>query len=258
MVLIVYLLKPRGSAEITPNMGVADLTGIVSLALNAALFLITILSLFIAVAAFKASEKSGEEQLETLKNSRKALQITADTLKSSAQDFRDSAQAAKGQYAFLLAERQERDQAVLSSLHKELASNEAAIVENQKFLDTELQFLKEGQSLIGPINSLQTGTWELLRLYLPPEVSTKEPVLRSVTEAYKLTHRVNDIIRSREDYRNANGAMDNFGRRMTAYDQQLQELNAKVLTELRTLLPTVGQLTDDARRRAKMNSKDYQ
>src|SRR5712664_3523480 len=87
VVLIVYLLKPKGS-EATPDMNVADLTGIISLALNAALFLITILSLFIAVAAYRASEKSGAQQLETLNASRGALQTTADTLKNSAQDFR--------------------------------------------------------------------------------------------------------------------------------------------------------------------------
>ncbi len=257
-VLVVYLLKSKNDFSVFSSLGIADLTAVISLALNAALFLLTILSLVIAVAAFKASEKSGDEQLETLKRSREALQVTADTLKGSAQDFRDSAQATKGQYAFLLTEKQERDQAVLSSLQKELASNEAAIAENQKALETELQFLKEGKSLIGPINSLQTGTWELLRLYLPPEVSTKEPVLASVTGIYKLTHRINEIVRSREDYRNTNGAMSNFNARMTGYDQQLQELNVRALAELKTLLSIIGPLTEDARRRAKNNPKEFQ
>lgn len=236
ILLTAYFLRSRNNVSVLSNMGIADLTGVISLALNAALFVLTILSLAIAVAAFKASEKSGGEQLETLSRSRDALQTTADTLKTSAQDFRDSAQAAKGQYAFLLGEKQEREDAVMSTVYKELSSNELALEDNEKSLVAELTFLKESKSLIGPINTLQTGSWELLRVYLPHQISGKAAVLERVTEVYKLTLRVNELVRSREEYRLNNGAMDNFHTRMTAYDQQLQGLDAKVLANLKELL----------------------
>jgi hypothetical protein len=67
VVLIVFLLKPKSDTSFPPNLGITDLTGIISLAVNAALFIITIVSLSIAVAAYRASVKSGEQQLETLK-----------------------------------------------------------------------------------------------------------------------------------------------------------------------------------------------
>jgi hypothetical protein len=237
VVLMVYLLRPKSGASFPPNLGIADLTGIISLAVNAALFMITIVSLLIAVAAYRASEKSGEQQLETLRKSREALQITADTLKNSAQDFRDSADAAKGQFTFLRTEKQDRDEAVLSTLYRELSFNEVAVAENQKALETELAAIrKEGATLIGPINTLHTGAWELLRLYLPYQISGKASVLGSVTEIYRLTNRINELIRSREDYRIHNGAMSNFATRMTAYDEQLQELNTKILPHCKELL----------------------
>lgn len=237
VVLLVYLLRPKSDAGFPPNLGISDLTGIISLAVNAALFMITIVSLLIAVAAYRASEKSGEQQLETLKKSREALQITADTLEHSAKDFRDSAEAAKGQFTFLQTEKQDRDEAVLSTLYKELSFNEIAVAENQTALGTELAAIKEDKTLIGPINTLHTGAWELLRLYLPHQISGKAAVLGSVTEIYRLTYRINELIRSREDYRIHNGAMSNFATTMVAYDGQLQELNTKISPHFRELLP---------------------
>jgi membrane protein implicated in regulation of membrane protease activity len=236
LLLIAYLLRPKGDATFPSTLGLADVTGIVSLAVNAALFIVTIISLLIAVAAYRASEKSGEQQLQTLKQSREALQTTADTLKNSAQDFRDSAEAAKGQFTFLQTEKRDRDEAVLTVLYDELSSNEVAVTENRANIETELGILKQNQRLIGPINTLRTSAWELLRVYLPPQISGNAAVLSRVTSTYTLTDRTNEIIRSRENYRIANGAMNNFGASLTAYDQALQALNAQMSPSIKELL----------------------
>lgn len=236
LILLAYLLRHRGESVSAPSFSVSDLTGVISLALNAALFVVTIMALWIAVAAYQESEKSGEQTLETLKQARQAMQTTADTLKTSAQDFRDSADASKGQYAFLLSEKENRDAAVFATISEELESNARTSVENQTYLSTELAELPQNRSVIGPMSTFQTAGWDLLRLYLPHQISGDAQILRRITDVYAQLIRMNGVLQSRENYRNANQAMDNFGTRMTSYDQELQQMNGRALAATRELL----------------------
>lgn len=234
--LIIHLLMPKPGGSLLPNLNLADWVAVVSLALNAALFVITIISLAIAVAAYKASEKSGELQLQTLGESRAALQRTADTLEGSATHFRESAEAAKGQFAFLQNEKRDREAAVLATMVRELSSNETATSQNKTALEAELEALKGHRSLIGPLAEIHIEAWELLRIYLPPQIGGNQTVLHNVTETYGLTLRLKELIRSREEYRIHNGAMTNFWDRMKFYDEQLLELNGKTSEHLGVLL----------------------
>jgi hypothetical protein len=243
-ILVFYLLKSKNTFSLLSSLGIADLTAVISLALNAALFVLTILSLAIAIAAFKASEKSGVEQLETLTRSREALQTTADTLKNSAKDFRDSAEAAKGQYTFLLAEKVEREKTVASALIRELSTNEGSIGHNNTALALELEALKKNSTLVAPINTLETSAWELLRLYLPHEIGTNPKALAGVTDAYNRILYVNEVIRSREEYRLNNQAMDNLSSRMTKYDQTLLDLNNELVPRLKELVSLLSPLSN--------------
>lgn len=235
LVLLGYLLKHKESTSLASSLSIADITGLLSLALNAALFLMTILSLAIAVAAFKASERSGEQQQKTLDDSRTALRQTADILVSSAEHFKQTAEAAQGQYTLSQTERREREEAVRRALVEELHFNKRAITDNEVALRTELEALKSDRSLITPLQALHSGAWELLRVYLPRQLTADPSTLAHVATVYRLTQRINEMISSREEYRVHNQAMDNYGRRMTAYDDELQGLNG----EISGILPTV-------------------
>lgn len=257
LALIAYLTRNRTNSNFPPTLTISDLTGIISLAVNAALFLITIVSLFIAVAAYRASERSGQEQLETLKKSREALQTTAETLIKSADDFRKSAQAGMGQLALLQTEKRDRDDAVLSTLFNELSYNQKTVDENRMMLETELQVLAEKKSLITPLKLLHDDGWLLLRIYLPHQISGNAAVLSGLTETYRLTFRLNELLVSREDYRIHNGAMSNFDTRMVAYDEQLQEINLKILPELQKSLGTIESLQTGSPRKKPVANHDH-
>jgi hypothetical protein len=213
---------------------------IVTLSLEVVVVGLIGLEILLGIWQAHLQSRNFEIQQHVLTNLENSSAATADTLQNSAQNFRDSAAAAKKQIEFLQKEKQDRDEAVLSTVYKELFFNENAFAENQKALETEVAAIrKEGKTLIGPINTLHTSAWELLRLYLPRQIGGKAAILGSVTEVYMLTHRINEVIRSREDYRIHNGSMSNFATRMAAYDEQLQELNAKILSLLGELLPTL-------------------
>lgn len=241
VLLIVYLLKPK-QISIPSGLTVADLTGIISLLLNAALFLATIISLWIAIAAYRGSEESGRQQQITLDASRAALQTTADTLQSSAEHFRKTAEAATGQYELLQSEKREREAAVLSTLLQELLFNQKAIETNEISIEQELKVLKQNQSLVGPLQALHIGGWELLRIYIPPELSTGT-ILSKLTEAYTITGKVNEMIRSREEYRLHNGAMSNFASHMAIYDGELANENGEAARVIREVVPLLESLT---------------
>jgi len=242
-VLYYSLLRAKSAAHLPTSLSVADLTGVISLALSAAIFFLTIVSLAIAVAAFKASERSGEQQQKTLDESRSALQRTANTLDASTKHFQESAEAAMGQYNLAQTERKEREEAVRIALAEELNFNERAVAENGKNLQSELHVLKERRSLIVPLQTLHTGAWELLRVYIPPELTATPSTLTHVATVYRITLRVNEVLRSREDYRIHNGAMSNYHEQMQAYDEQLLLLNG----ELTGILPSIARLVESSK-----------
>ena len=221
-ILIIYLLKPKQNVGALQTLSVADLTSVISLAVNAALFVITIISLVIAVAAYREAESSGREQQKTLDASRIALQETSETLQRSAEHFRTTAEAAAGQYELLELEKQHREKATLSTLTWELAFNASAVADDQKIIEIELDALKQDKSIITPLRLLQTQAWELLRVYMPPALNHAS-TLTELTGAYNAVFTLNELIRSREEYRLHNGAMSNFTTRMVAYDQNIQQ-----------------------------------
>jgi hypothetical protein len=73
-------------------------------------------------------------------------------------------------------------------LYKELFFNDTAVAENKTTLETELADIRKNRgTLVGPINTPRTEASELVRLYLPHQISSNTTVLVSVTEVYRLT-----------------------------------------------------------------------
>jgi uncharacterized protein YukE len=238
-ILIIFLLKPKQNSGVLQALSIADLTSVISLAVNAALFVITIISLVIAVAAYREAESSGREQQKTLDASRIALQQTSETLQHSAEHFRTTAQSAAGQYELLELEKREREKAVLSTLTWELTFNASAVVDDLKIIGVEQDALKQEKSIITPLRLLQTQAWELLRVYMPPALN-HAVILTEVTGAYNATFTLNELIRSREEYRLHNGAMSNFGTRMVAYDQTIQQNLTRLAASIDKLRIALG------------------
>jgi hypothetical protein len=226
------LLRPAPLGDASLGL---DIVGIVSLALNVLLFLIAIFSLYVAVVTYVGAEKSGHEQQVTLDASRKALEETSGILKASAKDFRDSAEAARGQYELLQAERSERDEAVLVAITDEVVSNIKILEQNQNTLRTELGALPEGKSVVTPLLLLHTGSWELLKASIPERLFAGNGTLNPVTDAFAMASAINETIRSRENYRISNGAMSNFSSRMKLYDDDLVAKNASLLKPVKEL-----------------------
>jgi hypothetical protein len=217
------------------SLGLGDVVGIVSLALNVLLFFIAMFSLYVAVVTYVGAEKSGHDQQVTLDASRKALEQTSGILSASAKDFRDSAEAAKGQYELLQAERVEREEAVLVAVRDEITSNLAIIEQNQRALQLELGVLADGKTLVTPLLLLHTGSWELLKVSIPERFFKEKGTLNSITDAFAKAGAINETVRSRENYRISNGAMSNFSSHMKLYDDDLITRNAALLQSLKEL-----------------------
>lgn len=227
------LLRPALLGE--GSFGLGNIVGIVSLALNVLLFFIAIFSLYVAVVTYTGAEKSGHEQQVTLDASRKALEETSGILRTSAKDFRDSAEGARSQYDLLQAERTERDEAVLVAIRDEVASNIAIVQQNQNALKQELEALTQDKTLVAPLLLLSTGSWELLKASIPERFFKGKGSLKLVTDAFALANAINQTVRSRENYRISNGAMSNFAGRMKLYDHDLAAKNESLLDFLKKL-----------------------
>jgi hypothetical protein len=232
-VALVYFLlgakwfRPAPLGEQSLNL--ADTVGIVSLALSVLLFFIAIFSLYVAVVTYVGAEKSGHEQQTTLEKSRKALEETSGILNKSASDFRDSAEAAKGQYNLLQQEKVERDEGVLVAIRDEVTSNLAILEQNQQFLAQELVALRQRQSVVAPLLLLHTGSWELLKVSIPEKFFKEKGTLNKITDAFARAGAINETVRSRENYRIHSESMTNFHDRLKLYDDNLLAQNAALL-----------------------------
>src|SRR4029077_14931397 len=98
----------------------------------------------------------------------------------------------------------------------------------------------QGQSLVSPLQTLHTGGWELLRVYIPRQISRDVTLLSKITEAYRAVRRINETIRSREEYRLHNGAMSNFHSHMKLYDEDMRRENIEAALLVNDLLQALG------------------
>ncbi len=137
----------------------------------------------------------------------------------------------------LRRESQDREKAVMGAVKEELLSNVEILKNNQTLLNRELAVIDEGKTLVVPLNQLQVGFWDLVKVNLPQKVFAEPDFLAEVREISQLTDQVNETVRSRESYRIHNGAMSNYLSRMAKYDQLLLDNNQKLLTALEAVQP---------------------
>lgn len=132
----------------------------------------------------------------------------------------------------------QRDEAVLAAVREELLSNIMLIKEHDSFLQHELSVITDKKTVIQPLTPLKIGSWDVLKINIPKKLKSGDALVK-VREASQRTDRVNEIIRSRENYRIQNEAMSNFHSRIKMYDEILlnqEQVLLKALEELKPLL----------------------
>ncbi len=136
-------------------------------------------------------------------------------------------------------EAKQRDESVLSAVKGESLTNLDILRGNQALLKQELAILDKNQRIVGPLLALRTGSWDVLRINLPKKLVREPQSLIKISEISTLTDRVNEFIRSRENFRIHNGAMTNFSSYIRIYDEALVKQNEaleKGLEDLKALL----------------------
>jgi hypothetical protein len=129
----------------------------------------------------------------------------------------------------------ERETAVLRAMREDIADNTSIAQQNIAMLIQEIQVLKEQKSVVAPLQPLQQGMWDLVKLNIPQKLSRSPDLLSHVRQTANLGSYAIETIRSRENYRITNGAMSNYHDRMRLYDETLLDLHQRLVTSLQTL-----------------------
>ena len=119
-------------------------------------------------------------------------------------------------------ERLDRDQAVSNAVSEELASNKHAMQNNRTILDQDLKAIPQRMSVIQPLSILKTGFWDVAKIN-PPARFLESGRMAKVRDLAVAAEQVNEVIRSREDYRIHNGAMSSFHDTLKIYDEIILE-----------------------------------
>ena len=99
-------------------------------------------------------------------------------------------------------EKKERETAILLAFKEELESNSSIIEDNKKIIEEELKLLQEFSEKIvkTPLNLLESGFWDLVKINLPQKL-VKAGILVKIRNIVLLTNKINEEIRSRENFR---------------------------------------------------------
>ncbi|MEK7542638.1 MAG: hypothetical protein AAB524_02975 [Patescibacteria group bacterium] len=124
-----------------------------------------------------------------------------------------------------------KDEAVMFAVQEDLRSNLKIAEENKRMLEEELSVLKDHRTITPPLRLLGEGFWTLVRVNPPQKLVRLDSIVK-IHGIGNLTGSVNEMLRSRENYRIQNQAMDNFCKRLETYDRVLIE----EITKLQSIL----------------------
>lgn len=141
----------------TPRLTVAgDPFSSLNFIVGFAMLVLTLVSIWIALAAFQSAERSGNEQLQVLQNSRSALESVARNVEGQANALRDQTQALRDQTVTLQAVQRGFDkQAELADAQIEQAKSAAAAI--AKAADQ----MKEQRALLAAVQDTLKGQLEI-------------------------------------------------------------------------------------------------
>jgi hypothetical protein len=130
----------------------------------------------------------------------------------------------------------ERTRMIETAVGADLVANAARIRRNVGALKQELPMLAQRMDVVAPLTLLRTSFWDVAKLYPPGQLITSEEMTK-LHELFDLAEQVNEQIRSRETFRQHNGAMTHFGSRMKIYDEDLVEAMTRLEATIMALDP---------------------
>lgn len=116
----------------------------------------------------------------------------------------------------------------------EIKNNLRILKRNSELLSQELVVLPQGRIMVNPFGLLRTGAWDLMKIHYSFFLINND-LLPHVNSSDQLVEEINEIVRSRELYRQNNSAMSSYKERMIKYDQLLIEQSDKLLKVLTDL-----------------------
>jgi hypothetical protein len=125
----------------------------------------------------------------------------------------------------------DRDKSLLRALSHEFDENSYLVEGNNKILVEELNITDPRSHIITPLSLLKNGFWDLVKSNLSTGLIKHESLLAVARDVALLTESINETIKSRQNFKNASGAMSNFGAIVKIYDEILGSQNEQ-LTKL--------------------------
>ena len=140
-------------------------------------------------------------------------------------------------------QRQRHDDAVLAAIREEIAANRRALENNQNLLDEELKLIPQGNRLVNPLDPLEAGFWDLVKLNPPRRLETEDWTLSHVREVARLTAQVNEMLRSRENFRVLSPSLTMttgigqaaWAQPLEGYDKLVKQFQGELLTAIDAL-----------------------
>lgn len=132
----------------------------------------------------------------------------------------------------------------LISIKNELEYNLQILGYNQNIVDEELKLIEDNKFsenpsrnklILKPLLPLKIGLWDVLLIEIFPD-EIKSEILLKIREIDMNERKINEQIKSRENYKNANIETHDISSAIKRYDQMLQ----KNFEELRATLMDVG------------------
>lgn len=145
------------------------------------------------------------------------------------------------------SERQRRDRSVLSAIAEEIEANRLTATNNRELIRTELKVLEGGERIVNPLDPLETGFWELVKVSPPRDFARDATALASVRRVARLTAQVNEMQRSRERFRVAGpllqrgnqAGLPEWVAEMRGYDGLIERFLGELLEALDQLEPAI-------------------
>ena len=129
---------------------------------------------------------------------------------------------------------QEKEKQIMLVFKEELKYNLFILSKNMDLIDQELKIIDSRQSIVNPLTILKTGFWDLLKFHLPKKLTEKD-TLKTVSEVVQFSEEFNEIIRSRENFRNNNRALTSYGLQMKSYDEILVKSMGNLIEVMKKL-----------------------
>ncbi|MGZ7044120.1 MAG: hypothetical protein ACXVH2_03845 [Methanobacterium sp.] len=140
--------------------------------------------------------------------------------------------------------REKNAKRALISIKNELEYNLQILGYNQNIVDEELELIednkfsenpKRNKLILKPLLPLKIGLWDVVLIEIFPD-EIKSEILLKIREIDMSERKINEQIKSRENYKNANIEAYDISSPIKRYDQMLQ----KNFEELRAVLMDVG------------------